>query len=205
MHTPPPLRIGLFGIGLDAYWPQFAGLKERLEGYVGRVAAKLARPGVEIVNLGLVDNPDRAYTAGHEFRRADVDIIFLHVTTYALSSTVLPVVRRAHVPVIVLNLAPEPALDYAAFNALGDRTKMTGEWLAHCSACPVPEIANVFKRAGITFHQITGVLDDDPACWREVDAWVEAARVAAAMNGMNARSRDDSAPSANSYLISSPT
>ncbi|HRI82872.1 MAG TPA: arabinose isomerase [Opitutaceae bacterium] len=183
MHTPPPLRIGLFGIGLDAYWPQFAGLKERLEGYVGRVAAKLARPGVEIVNLGLVDNPDRAYTAGHEFRRADVDIIFLHVTTYALSSTVLPVVRRAHVPVIVLNLAPEPALDYAAFNALGDRTKMTGEWLAHCSACPVPEIANVFKRAGITFHQITGVLDDDPACWREVDAWVEAARVAAAMNG----------------------
>ncbi|MEY3773962.1 MAG: hypothetical protein RLZZ129_742 [Verrucomicrobiota bacterium] len=183
MHTPPPLRIGLFGIGLDAYWPQFAGLKERLEGYVGRVAAKLARPGVEIVNLGLVDNPDRAYAAGHEFRRADVDIIFLHVTTYALSSTVLPVVRRANVPVIVLNLAPEPALDYAAFNALGDRTKMTGEWLAHCSACPVPEIANVFKRAGITFHQITGVLDDDPACWREVDAWVEAARVAAGMNG----------------------
>jgi L-arabinose isomerase len=183
MHTPPPLRIGLFGIGLDAYWPQFVGLKERLEGYVGRVATKLARPGVEIVNLGLVDNPDRAYTAGHEFRRADVDLIFLHVTTYALSSTVLPVVRRAHVPVIVLNLAPEPALDYAAFNALGDRTKMTGEWLAHCSACPVPEIANVFKRAGIRFHQITGVLDDDPPCWREVDAWVEAARVAAAMNG----------------------
>jgi L-arabinose isomerase len=30
--------------------------------------------------------------ASHAFRRADVDIIFLHVTTYALSSTVLPVV-----------------------------------------------------------------------------------------------------------------
>jgi len=26
-----PLKIGLFGIGLDAYWPQFPGLKERLE------------------------------------------------------------------------------------------------------------------------------------------------------------------------------
>ena len=26
-----PLKIGLFGIGLDAYWPQFAGLKDRLE------------------------------------------------------------------------------------------------------------------------------------------------------------------------------
>jgi len=176
-----PLRIGLFGIGLDAYWPQFTGLKERLEGYLARVAAKLGRPGVEIVSAGLVDNPDRAREAGRQFRREEVDLIFLHVTTYALSSTVLPVVQRAKVPVIVLNLAPEAAIDYAAFNRLGDRTKMTGEWLAHCSACPVPEIANVFRRAGVRFHQITGVLDGDPVCWREIDAWVEAARVAAAM------------------------
>ncbi|TWT81530.1 L-arabinose isomerase [Planctomycetes bacterium CA13] len=176
-----PLRIGLFGIGLDTYWPQFEGLKERLEAYLTSVAGKLARPGVEIVNVGLVDSPERAYQAGREMRRADVDVIFLHVTTYALSSTVLPVVRRAKVPVIVLNLAPEAAIDYAHFNSLGDRTKMTGEWLAHCSACPVPEIANVFQRAGIPFHQVTGVLDDDPVCWDEIDAWVEAARVAAVM------------------------
>ena len=180
MNTPP-LRIGLFGIGLDTYWPQFPGLKERLEGYVARVAQKLERPGAEIVNLGLVDNPERAYTAGREFRRADVDLIFLYVTTYALSSTVLPVVRRAKVPVVVLNIVPEPAIDYAVFNALGDRTKMTGDWLAYCSACPVPEIANVLQRAGIPFHQITGVLENDPQCWREIDAWVEAARVAAGM------------------------
>ena len=178
-----PLKIGLFGIGLDAYWPQFEGLQARLEGCVARVAKKLDRDGVEVINLGLVDNPDRAYAAGREFRQADVDVIFLHVTTYALSSTVLPVVLRAKVPVIILNLQPTAAIDYATFNAMGDRTKMTGEWLAHCSACPVPEIANVFKRAGVTFHQITGTLEDDPTCWREVDAWVEAARVAAAMYG----------------------
>lgn len=181
--SPAPLRLGLFGIGLDAYWPQFAGLKERLEGYLGQVAQKLARPSVEIVNLGLIDTPERAHEAGHAFRRADVDLIFLHVTTYALSSTVLPVVRRAKVPVIVLNLAPTAAIDYAAFNSIGDRTRMTGDWLASCSACPVPEIANVFKRAKIQFHQITGVLEDDPVCWREIDAWVEAARVAAGMAG----------------------
>ncbi len=179
----PPLRVGLFGIGLDAYWPQFEGLKLRLEGYLARVAEKLARPGVEVVNLGLLDHPDRAYAAGRKFRQADVDIIFLHVTTYALSSTVLPVVRRAKVPVIVLNLAPEAAINYAKFNAMTDRTKMTGEWLSFCSACPVPEIANIFQRAGIRFHQITGVLEDDPQCWDEVDAWVEAAQVAAGMNG----------------------
>jgi L-arabinose isomerase len=176
-----PVRIGLFGIGLDTYWPQFAGLKERLEGYLGEVAGKLARPGVAIVNLGLVDSPEAAVEAGHRFRREDVDLIFLHVTTYALSSTVLPVVRRAKVPVIILNLAPKAAIDYATFNRMGDRTAMTGEWLAHCSACPVPEIANVFKRARLPFAQITGMLHDDPECWNEVDDWIDAARVAHVM------------------------
>ena len=175
------LKIGLFGIGLEAYWPQFEGLKDRLEGYLARVQAKLARPGVEVVSLGLVDTPEKAVEAGHRFRQADVDLIFLHVTTYALSSTVLPVVRRAKVPVIILNLAPEPAIDYERFNALRDRTRMTGEWLASCAACPVPEIANVFNRARVPFHQVTGVLDNDPECWREVDEWIEAARVAHAM------------------------
>jgi L-arabinose isomerase len=34
--TQHPTRIGLFGIGLDAYWPQFPGLKPRLEGYLGK-------------------------------------------------------------------------------------------------------------------------------------------------------------------------
>ena len=175
------LRVGLFGIGLDTYWPQFKGLKPRLEGYVKVVEKKLARPGVEVVNLGLIDNPVKALAAGHQFRAADVDVIFLHVTTYALSSTVLPVVQRAKVPVVILNLSPAAAIDYASFNKMGDRTAMTGEWLAFCAACPVPEIANVFNRAGIDFHQVTGLLHDDPVCWREVDAWMEAARVAHVM------------------------
>jgi L-arabinose isomerase len=152
-----------------------------LEGYVRRVEQRLVRPGVEVVNLGLVDTPKRAMEAGHQFRAADVDLIFLQVTTYALSSTVLPVVRRAKVPVIILNLQPAAAIDYEQFNRLGDRTRMTGEWLAFCSACPVPEMANVFHRAGIDFHQVTGVLEDDPACWGEVDEWIEAARVAHVM------------------------
>ena len=136
---------------------------------------------MEVVNLGLIDSAPKALEAGHQFRVADVDLIFLHVTTYALSSTVLPVVQRAKVPVIVLNLQPAAAIDYATFNQMGDRTAMTGEWLAYCAACPVPEIANVFNRAGVDFHQITGMLHEDPVFWNEVDAWIEAARVAHVM------------------------
>ena len=175
------LRVGLFGIGLETYWPQFKGLKPRLEGYVRTVQKKLERPGVEVVNLGLVDNPVKALAAGHKFREADVDVIFLYATTYALSSTVLPVVQRAKVPVIILNLSPAAAIDYPKFNAMGDSTAMTGDWLAFCAACPVPELANVFSRARIDFHQVTGMLHEDPVCWDEVDAWLEAARVANVM------------------------
>ena len=174
-------RVGLFAIGLDAYWSQFEGLRERLEGYARTVASRLKRDKIELVDLGLIDTPESAAEAGHRFRREDVDLIFLHVTTYALSHTVLPVVRRAGVPVIVLNLQPVRRIDYEAFNALNDRTAMTGEWLAHCGACPVPEIANVFNRARIDFHQVTGTLDESDPCWAEIDAWLEAARVRSVM------------------------
>jgi L-arabinose isomerase len=175
------LKIGVFGIGLDTYWSQFDGLKERLEGYLDVVEKKLATIHPAIVNAGLVDTADKAFIAGKLFKTEDVDIIFLYVTTYALSSTVLPVVQRAKVPVIILNLSPEAAIDYASFNAMTDRTKMTGEWLAYCSACPVPEIANVFNRAGVKFHQITGMLHEDPECWNEINEWVEAAKVSNTM------------------------
>ena len=171
------LKIGLFGIGLDSYWPQFAGLKDRLEGYLREVEKKLNGIHPYIINAGLVDTVDKAFEAGRQFRTEDVDLIFLYVTTYALSSTVLPVVQKAKTPVIILNLSPEAAIDYAAFNAMTDRTLMTGEWLAFCSGCPVPEIASVFNRTGIKFHQVTGMLHDDPVCWGEVREWVEAAKV----------------------------
>lgn len=171
------LKAGLFGIGLDAYWDQFEGLKVRLEGYMNEVCNRLRSFDAEIVNLGLVDNTHKAFEAGHKFRQEDVNIIFLYVTTYALSSTVLPVVQIANVPVVILNLSPEKSIDYENFNSLGNRTAMTGEWLAYCSSCPVPEIANVFNRVGIKFHQVTGSLNDDEECWNEISEWIEAAKV----------------------------
>ncbi len=175
-------KIGLFAIGLEAYWEQFDGLKNRLEGYFSEVHRKIAAIHPHIINAGLVDTIHKAFDAGKLFRREDVDIIFLYASTYALSSMVLPVVQRSKVPVIILNLSPEDAIDYAAFNAMEDRTKMTGEWLAYCGACPVPEIANVFNRTGIQFYQVTGVLHNDKdECWSEIAEWVQAAKVANTM------------------------
>jgi L-arabinose isomerase len=179
MNTPP-LRLGLFGIGLDTYWPQFPGLKGRLEGYQQGICERLGKLGATVVDAGLVDSPAQAQVAAERFRREGVELLLLYVSTYALSSTVLPVVQQARVPVVVLNLQPVAAIDYDAFNQLGDRGVMTGEWLAHCQACAAPEIACVFNRAGIEYHLVTGTLDD-PEAWQEIRAWVEAARVAAVM------------------------
>ena len=175
------LTIGLFGIGLGAYWTQFEDLRERLQGYLDQVSAKLTREDVRIVELGLIDSVDQAFAAGRRARREEVDLLVLHLTTYALSATVLPLVRKAGVPMLVLSLQPSAAIDYAAFNALPDRAAMTGEWLAYCATCPAPEIANVLQRAGLPFFQVTGVLDEDDECWREVEEWIGAARVACAL------------------------
>lgn len=171
------LCVGVAGLGLDAYWSQFTGLEQRLIGYLGELEQRVSGGQRKIINLGLVDTPRKSLETGHRCRTEDLDLLLLYVTTYALSSTVLPMIKRAKLPVILLNLQPAAAIDYAQFNAMGDRTAMTGEWLAYCSACPVPEIANVLRRLDIPFHQVTGMLHDDPVCWQEIEAWLRAAEV----------------------------
>lgn len=175
-------KIGLFGIGLAAYWPQFPGLKERLEGYQAQVAARLADLGAEVISAGLVDTAPAAVGAGDMFACAQVDLIVCYVGTYATSSQVLPAVQRGKAPVLILNLQPAPALDYPNTD--------TGEWLAHCSACCVPEIANAFARSRIPFNVVSGLLGpaDGPAgryfdrAWAEIAGWVAAARAKRAIN-----------------------
>jgi len=171
--TCPPARVGVFGIGLAAYWPQFPGLKERLEGYQREVEARLAGFNVNVVSAGLVDTAPAAREAGERFGREDVDLLICYVGTYATSSQVLPMVQRTQVPVLVLNLQPAPAIDY--------ETADTGEWLANCPTCCVPEISNAFARARIDFRVVSGTLRNDERAWSEIEDWCRAAGVRRAL------------------------
>jgi len=173
-------KVGLFGIGLDTYWAQFDGLLDNLKAYQEQIKNRINAFGVEVIDAGMVDNPVKARGAADFLKSQDVEIVFLYVSTYALSSTVLPVAQKLKVPVVILNLQPVAELDYKAFNKLGDRGKMTGVWLEHCQACSVPEIASVFNRSGIQYDMVTGYLQDE-AAWREIEAWTDAARVVVAM------------------------
>jgi len=178
--TTMKIKVGLFGIGLDTYWAQFDGLLSNLVAYQNQIKNRINTFGVEVVDAGMVDNPIKAREAADFLKSKDVEIIFLYVSTYALSSTVLPIAQKLKVPVIILNLQPVAKLDYTTFNKLGDRGKMTGIWLEHCQACSVPEIASVFNRSGIQYEFVTGYLQDEEA-WCEIEAWTDAARVAASM------------------------
>jgi L-arabinose isomerase len=170
----PAAKVGVYGIGLEAYWPQFHGLKERLEGYQRYVEEQIGRRAM-VVSCGLVDTAPKAQAAGRRFAEERVDLIFCYVGTYATSSQVLPAVQEAKVPVVVLNLQPVAALDYENTD--------TGEWLANCPACCVPEISNAFERSGVNFNVVSGMLYDDEVAWREIGEWCQAANAVRTLRG----------------------
>ena len=172
VETP---KIGIFGIGLAAYWPQFPGLKERLGAYQGEIEQRLQDFGSEIVSAGLVDTQPAAHEARSLFSREDVDLVVCYVGTYSTSSQVVPAVQQLRCPILVLNLQPVPAIDY-------ERTD-TGEWLANCCACCVPEISCAFARCGIAFNVVSGLLHERDGeagrtAWREIQGWVKATAAA---------------------------
>ncbi|MFO7323087.1 MAG: L-fucose/L-arabinose isomerase family protein [Chloroflexota bacterium] len=175
-------KIGVFGIGLAAYWPQFEGLKESLEGYQSEIETRLREMGATVASAGLVDTAPAAQAAGDFFAQENVDLIVCYVGTYATSSQVLPAVQRRRAPVLILNLQPQAALDYPNVD--------TGKWLEMCCACCVPEISNAFARSRITFNVVSGLLRPAEGhanqyyerAWREIKEWIQAASVMRELN-----------------------
>src|SRR6202022_1426561 len=90
------------------------------------------------------------------------------LTTYMTASMLVPVAQRAGAPVLLINLQPTEAMEHDTFD--------TGQWLAYCGACPLPEMANAFRRCGVPFRSVSGYLDDERA-WSTITRWIKAAGV----------------------------
>ena len=57
-------RIGFFSTGLNTYWDQFEGLLANLERYSASIVSRIRESGdVEVVDLGMVDSPQKASEA----------------------------------------------------------------------------------------------------------------------------------------------
>lgn len=186
IKEPKKARIGVYSAGLQAYWGQFAGLRDCLMGYNAFIESRLSEFG-EVYNFGLVDTEEKGREAGEYFNSMNVDIVFSHAATYYTSSCVLPVHQINKAPVIILNLQPTAEMSY--------ETTGTDRWLAQCVGCPIPEISNVFNRARIPFYVVNGLLGlhETPAfaksdevtydrpeainAWKEIREWCIAAGV----------------------------
>ncbi len=186
IKPPRRARIGLYSIGHAHYWVQFPGLLDRLTGYGKFIEKRLSAIG-DVCNFGMVDDESKGRAAGEWFNAQNVDLLLCHAATYAMSASHIALVRTCSRPVVVLNLQPAARMNYAQTT--------TGEWLAHCCACCVPEISNAYTRAGIPFHVVSGLLGldrtprisladentaqhpDAVAAWKEIEEWVHAAGV----------------------------
>ncbi len=165
-------RIGLVAGGLGAYWPQFPQLLPQLQESTAYVVGRFEQMDAEVTDVGFVSDAQEAAIAAEKLRATDCDLIVMFITTYLTSSMVLPIAQRSKTPVLVIDLQPTEKMDHATFG--------TGEWLAYCGQCSIPEIGNVFRRAGIPFRSVSGYLRQESA-WERIGQWIGAAHVRATL------------------------
>ncbi|RSN71966.1 MULTISPECIES: L-fucose/L-arabinose isomerase family protein [Actinomadura] len=165
-------RIGLVAGGLGTYWPQFPGLLPQLQESARRVSERFRDMDAEVTDVGFISDAQEGAAAAERLRKADCDLIVMFLTTYLTASMVLPIAQRSNTPVLVIDLQPTEKMDHATFG--------TGDWLAYCGQCAVPEVGNVFRRAGIPFRSVSGHLEQESA-WTRIERWIQAAKIRAAL------------------------
>jgi L-arabinose isomerase len=126
----------------------------------------------DVVDVGFISDAHDGARAAEELRVAGCDLIVGFLTTYMTASMLLPVAQRSGAPVLLINLQPTESMEHATFD--------TGQWLAYCGACPLPEMANTFLRAGIEFRSVSGYVEDERA-WAKIGRWIKAAGIRGAL------------------------
>lgn len=168
--TEEPHRIGVFGVGFDKYWGQFPGLYEELMQKHAVLLNKLSAKGAEIVDLGMVDNPKKAYAVVKELEAANLDLVFCNMLTYATSGTFGIIIKTLTIPVVLVALQPLHALDYTRASIFMQ--------LCNDDICSLPEFAGVAVRMGKKVpDMIIGTLHNDPEADRQLDEYCRIARV----------------------------
>jgi L-arabinose isomerase len=165
---PRPTKVGLVAGGLGAYWPQFPDLLPQLQSSARRVSQRVQGLGCDVVDAGFISDAEQGARAAEVLRAAGCDLIVGFLTTYMTASMLVPIAQRSGAPVLLINLQPTEKMDHATFG--------TGEWLAYCGACPLPEMASSFARVGVPFRSVSGYLEDERA-WARIGRWISAAGV----------------------------
>jgi L-arabinose isomerase len=169
-RKPLTARVGVFGVGHYAYWPQFEGLLDEMHRKLAMFRGKVERCGVAVRDFGLIDDARGAYRVRDEMKSARLDLVFCDMVTYATSATFGTIVRDLDVPIVLVALQPMKALDYAHAS--------TYMQLCNDDFCSVPEFTGVAIRMGKRMPGvILGTLEDDPEADAEIAEWCQIAKV----------------------------
>lgn len=60
-------KAGLLGVGLNTYWNQFQGLRERLEEYQNEIGRRMDVHDVEVINVSIVDSQESAFCNSRQY------------------------------------------------------------------------------------------------------------------------------------------
>jgi L-arabinose isomerase len=170
-RQPTRPRIGVFGVGYYKYWSQFEGLLEDMMLKQAVFIQKIeAGASAEVIDFGLIDNVQKAYELVPRLNAANLDLIFCDMVTYATSNTFGVVIRSINVPIVLVALQPDKAMDYSRAS--------TYMQLYNDDICSLPEFAGVAARMGKKVpDMIIGTLQDDPYADAQIEEYCRIAAV----------------------------
>jgi L-arabinose isomerase len=169
-RVPLTARVGLVGVGHHVYWNQFEGLHSVMLKKMETFKQKIIGHGVEAIDFGLLDNSETAYRALESIKKADIDLLFIDMVTYATSATFAPLIQALNVPIVLVALQPLKTMDYAQGT--------TFIQLCNDDFCAVPEFCSVAVKMGKKPPPVVlGVLEGDHEADRELQDWCRIAHV----------------------------
>ncbi|GJM29661.1 MAG: L-arabinose isomerase [Cyclobacteriaceae bacterium] len=171
---PLTCRVGILGVGHHTYWSQFEGLLEQMHEKLNKFEILIKHREIETVNYGITDCAETAYAMVPKIRAANLDLLFIDMLTYATSSSIAAIFRDIDLPIVLVALQPDQAMDYTKAS-----TQMQ---LYNDDICAIPEFVNVAIRFGKSVPEIViGTLENDPEAVREI---VDYCRIAKVLNSL---------------------
>lgn len=171
-------RVGVMTVGHREYWEwnQFPGMKENLIQIGREIADCIAETGVEVF-FEFVDNREGSYEAGLRLKEKNIDLLFLHVTTYAASGRWVQGALAAGCPIVVVGSQHWK-------DTSGVRNIDADEGNSAGGPCGFPEAYHALMRCGKTPAGLIFGIHIDDRFRNDLHEWAKAANAVHAFKGV---------------------
>ena len=171
-------RIGVLSVGHREYWEweQFPGMRESLTVMGREIADCIAETGAEVF-FEFVDNREASYEAGLRLKEKDIDLLFLHITTYAASGRWVQGALVPGCPIVVVG-------SQRWRNTSGIRDIDADEANGVGGPCGFPEAYHALMRVGRKPAGLVFGIHIDDRFRNDLHEWVRAANAVHAFKGV---------------------